>query len=101
MVTATAFDLRETVLSNSAFGPREIEQISRAVAEDYSQFGGLRDAVAELETREDRSPAAHVRLGVCYYLLGRYKLAAETLSSADGGAVAQFYLGKTRFAVSD
>lgn len=101
MATAMGFDLRETVLSNSAFGPREIEQISRAISDDYSHFGSLRDAVAELEAREDRSPAAHVRLGVCYYLLGRYKLAAETLSSADGGAVAQFYLGKTRFAVND
>ncbi len=99
--TATGVDIREIVLSNSAFGPREIESISKAIAEDYSQFSTLRDAVAELEAREDRSPAAHVRLGVCYYLLGRYRLAVETLSSADGGAVAQYYIGKSRFAQSD
>ena len=52
---------------------------SQAIAEDYQQFGMLRDAVAELEAREDRSPAAAVRLGVCYYLLGRYRQAIETL----------------------
>ena len=39
----------------------------------------LREAVAELEASEDRSPAAAVRLGVCYYLLGRYWNAVETL----------------------
>ena len=99
--TAPGVDIREIVLSNSAFGPREIESISRSIAEDYSQFSTLRDAVAELEAREDRSPAAHVRLGVCYFLLGRYRLAVETLSSADGGAVAQYYIGKSRFAQTD
>jgi DNA-directed RNA polymerase subunit alpha len=49
--------------------------------------------------REDRSPAAAVRLGVCYYILGRYPRAVETLSRADGGAVAHFYLGKSYFAL--
>ena len=50
----TTIDMREIVLANSAFGPREIDQISRSIAEDYSQFGILRDAVAELETRARR-----------------------------------------------
>ncbi|ADB18645.1 RNA polymerase alpha subunit domain protein [Pirellula staleyi DSM 6068] len=92
-------DIRDIVLSNSSFGPREITNLSQTIAEDYAQFGVLRDAVGELEVREDRTPAAAVRLGVCYYLLGRYRSAAETLSSADGGAVAHYYLGKTRFAM--
>ena len=39
-----------------------------------------------------------MRLGVCYYLLGRYSAAIETLKAGDGGALAQFYLGKTYFA---
>lgn len=94
-------DIRDIVLSNSGFGPREIAQLIQAIAEEYTQFGALRDAVAELENREERSPAAKVRLGVCYYLLGKFRLAHETLSSADGGALAQFYLGKTRFALGD
>jgi len=101
MAQGTLVDIRDIVLSNSTFGPREITGLSQAVAEDYSQFGVLRDGVAELESREDRTPASAVRLGVCYYLLGRYRLAAETLSAADGGAVAHFYLGKTRFAMGD
>jgi DNA-directed RNA polymerase subunit alpha len=87
------------VLSNSTFGPREIAQLSQAIAEDYSQFGVLRDAVAELEAREDQTPASAVRLGVCQYLLGRYRQALETLRSADGGALAHFYMGKCLFAL--
>ena len=91
--------LREIVLSNSSFGPQEIAQLSQAISADHSQFQVLRDAVGELESREDHSPATVVRLGVCYYLLGRHATAADTLSAADGGAVAQFYLGKSQFAL--
>src|SRR5262245_24983316 len=101
MVTVVHSDLRDIVLSNSTFGPREINQLTNSIADDFNQFSALRDAVAELETREDRSPAAAVRLGVCYFLLGRYRQAQETLSSADGGALAHFYLGKTKFALGD
>jgi DNA-directed RNA polymerase subunit alpha len=101
MVTAVHADFRDIVLSNSSFGPREITQLTQVVGEDYSQFSVLRDAVAELEAREDRSPAAAVRLGVCYYLLGRYRQAQETLANADGGALAHYYLGKSRFALGD
>jgi DNA-directed RNA polymerase subunit alpha len=101
MTTAVAVDFRDIVLSNSSFGPREIAQLQQSIAEDYSQYGVLRDAVNELEAREERTPASKVRLGVCYYLLGRYRQAVETLSSADGGAVAYFYLGKSRFALGD
>lgn len=101
MTTAVAVDFREIVLSNSSFGPREITNLQTAIAEDYSQYGVLRDAVGELEMREERTPASKVRLGVCYYLLGRYRLATETLSSADGGAVAYYYLGKSQFALAN
>ncbi|MCA9120224.1 MAG: tetratricopeptide repeat protein [Planctomycetaceae bacterium] len=98
-VVGSEIDLREIVLSNSSFGPNEIRQLSEAISENYSQFQVLRDAVGELESREERSPATAVRLGVCYYLLGRHTTAAETLAAADGGAVAQFYLGKSHFAL--
>jgi DNA-directed RNA polymerase subunit alpha len=37
-------------------------------------------------------------LGVCYYLLGRFDKALETLSNSDGGALAHFFMGKTYFA---
>ena len=97
MSQAVVFDLKEIVLSNNSFGPSEIGQLQQAICEDFSQFQVLRDSVAELEIREDRSPAVAVRLGVCLYLLGRYDLAIETLASADGGAVAHFYLGKAHY----
>src|SRR4026209_1652175 len=99
MPQAVEVDLKDIVLSNSTFGPKEIERLSRGVADDIAQFAVLRDSVAELEMREDRSPATAVRLGVCYYLLGRHRRAVETLSSSDGGALAKFYLGKSLAAV--
>src|SRR5262245_18033154 len=100
MIQAAATDIRDIVVSNNSFGPREISALMQAVGEDYQQFSVLRDAVAELETREDRTPAAAVRLGVCQYVLGRYRQAIETLRSADGGALAHFYIGKSQFSLS-
>jgi DNA-directed RNA polymerase subunit alpha len=95
---ATA-DLKEIVLSNGSFGPREIGELARTIAEDFNQFHFLREAVAELEGQEG-TPATAVRLGVCYFLLGRYPRAVETLSNADGGALAHFYLGKSQVALN-
>lgn len=99
MATGTTVDIKEIVLSNNSFGPREIEQVVRAISDDYSQFSTLRDAVAELDSREDRAPATSVRLGVCLFLMGRYSRAAEILGSADGGAVALFYQGRAKLAI--
>ena len=98
---AAESDLKHIVLSNSTFGPAEIRQLTQAIASDYGQFTLLRDAVAELEVRDDQTPASAVRLGVCYYLLGRYQRAIETLSNADGGALAKFYLGKSNYALGN
>ncbi len=90
-------DLKGIVLDGSVFGPQEIQQIMAAISADFSNYRVMREAVQELEVR-DPTPASKVRLGVVYYLLGRYRHAAETLSTADGGALAQFYLGRTRAA---
>ena len=92
-------DVKQVVLGGGPFGPQEIKQIVGAIAEDFGQYRTLRDAVAELETREDRSPATSVRLGVCLYLMGRYKRAAQALKAGDGGALAHFYLAKCSFAL--
>jgi DNA-directed RNA polymerase subunit alpha len=95
--TQTAIDLREVVLSNSSFGPVEIDKISRCIAEETKRYATLRDAVNELASREEQTPASAVRLGVCYFLLGRWREAESTLAKADGGALAYYYLGKTKF----
>ena len=92
----TAIDVREVVLSNTSFGPQEIEGIVRAIREDPSRHGLLRDAMNELAMRGEQTPASAVRLGVCYYLMGRYDQAEQTLAQADGGALAHFYLGRTK-----
>ena len=99
MAQGLEFDLRQLVLLNGSFGPREIEQLVDAIASDFSHYRTLRDAVAELEEREEQSPASNVRMGVCFYLLGRYSRAIDVLRRGDGGALARFYLGRAHFAL--
>ncbi len=98
MSQTVEFDLKQTVLLNDTFGPREVRQMQEAIAHDFSQYAVLRDAVGELQSREDHTPASRVRLGVCMYLLGRYYRAIEMLKQADGGAMAHYYLAKCHFA---
>jgi DNA-directed RNA polymerase subunit alpha len=92
-------DVKQLVLSNAAFGPREVKKLAGAIAVDVTAYRTLRDAVGELEAREDNTPASNVRLGVSLFLMGRYNRAIEILNRADGGALAQFYLGKAYFCV--
>src|SRR4051794_11646542 len=99
MVQAVELDVKQIVVSNGPFGPKEIARLSSAIAEDFSQYRAVRDAVAELEVTPDRSPASSVRLGVCYYLLGRYQPAITALKAGDGGALGHFYLGKSSVAL--
>ena len=101
MSQAVEFDLKHVVLANDSFGPREVRQMQEAIGRDFSQYAVLRDAVGELQNREDHTPASRVRLGVCLYLLGRYYRAIEILKQADGGAMAHFYLAKSHFARQD
>ena len=99
MAQGLQVDLKQMVLFNGSFGPREIEQMADAMAGDYASYRTLRGAVAELEAKEDQSPASNVRLGVCLYLLGRYERAVESLRRGDGGALAHFYMAKAFFAL--
>jgi DNA-directed RNA polymerase subunit alpha len=99
MSTVVDSDVKQIVVSTSAFGPREIEQIVAAIADNYARYRDLREAVAELEVQPNRSPATSARLGVCYHLLGRYTDAVETLAHSDGGALTNFYLGKAYLAL--
>lgn len=89
--------LKDILLSNSSFGPKEIDIIADRICNDYSQYPQLREITQELEEQTERTPATSVRLGICQYLLGRYEDAIETLSSADGGALAYFYQGRSNF----
>ncbi|MBS0210403.1 MAG: tetratricopeptide repeat protein [Planctomycetes bacterium] len=93
--------VKSIVLSNSPFGPQDVTQLAQAIASDFSNYRLLNEAVQELEQKGDPSPAGKVRLGICYYLQGRYRLAEDTLVHADSGALAYFYLGKTRYARQD
>ena len=97
MAEALQVDIKEIVLSNSAFGPAEVDRIVEAIRDDYQHFAQLRDALAELEEQGTPSPAKAVRLGVCYYLMGRIARAIDTLKGADGSALAYFYLGRSYF----
>lgn len=97
----TDFDLKQIVLFNGSFGPREIENISAIIGRDFSQFDVLKEAVAELETKDELSPASQVRLGVCLFMIGRNEDARNALKKGDGGALAHFYLAKTHFVDGD
>lgn len=97
MTASTVYDIHEAVVSNHSFGPNDIQQLCRILSDDYNQLGILRDAINELSQSPDRSPAQEVRLGVCQYLVGRFIEARETLSRADGGALAHYYIAKSEF----
>ncbi|MFZ5830034.1 MAG: DNA-directed RNA polymerase subunit alpha C-terminal domain-containing protein [Planctomycetota bacterium] len=98
MVTSADFDIKQVVLFNGTFGPREVNQIADAIRHDAGQQQLLRDAVNELLSREEQTPASNVRLGVCLFLMGRHYRAIEVLRKGDGGALALFYLGKAYLA---
>lgn len=98
MASALAPDVRELVTGTGPFGPSEVHSMLNALGTDSTCHKGLREAVRELESQPERSPATAVRLGVCQYLLGRASDAIETLGNADGGALALFYLALSHVA---
>lgn len=92
MTQTVEVDVKELVLSQGNFGAAEVEQLRQAVGQDFSYMRTLREAVQQLETQADKN--AEAKLGVCSYLLGRYRLATEHLTSASGG-LAKYYLGRS------
>jgi DNA-directed RNA polymerase subunit alpha len=91
--------IKQIVLSTSAFGPRELEEITAAISQNPANHRELREAVQELKAQETRSPAMSARLGVCQHLLGSYSEAIQTLRHSDGGALTNFFLGKAHLAL--
>jgi DNA-directed RNA polymerase subunit alpha len=98
MASAIAPNVRDLVTGTGAFGPAEVRSMLDALGTDAGLHRDLREAVRELESQSDRSPATAVRLGVCQYLLGRCKDAIDTLRAADGGALALFHQGLAHLA---
>ena len=80
MVQAVTVDIREVVLSNQTFGPQDIDKLQRAIEEDFTQAALLRDAVQELQQSPNPSPASMTRLGVCHYLIGKFRDAEASLN---------------------
>jgi DNA-directed RNA polymerase subunit alpha len=99
MAQGLEFDVKQLVVYNGSFGPREIEELEDAIARDFANYRALRSSVADLETEEEQSPARNVRFGVCLFLLGRYARSVEVLKRGDGGALAHFYLAKANYAL--
>jgi len=97
--TVAGTSIKQIALGGGTFGPREMEQMTGMLSDDAMAHRLLREAVGEMEDSEDRSPAAAVRLGVCYFLLGRFGVAIETLKKGDGGALALFYLARSHAAL--
>ena len=97
-VELEVLDLKDLILSNNSFGPADVGEIRTAITENYGHFGELRDAVAEMEIRPDMlSPAGKTKMGVCQFLLGKFKSALTTLRTADGSAMALFYQARCQF----
>jgi len=94
-----AIDIRELVTGTGPFGPTEIRGLTQALGGDGAAHRDLRAAVRELEQMTERSPASSSRLGVCQYLLGRYRESLDTLRSADGGALSLFHQGLAHVAL--
>ena len=94
-----AFNVKDIVLAEGPISQSDVEQLSRAITEDFSRYRALREAVQELELKSDTSPAHKLRLGICYYMLGRFRLAIEALTGAAGGGLGHFYLAKAHFAL--
>ena len=92
-------NVKDMVLSNGSFGPREIKEMVDFISSDTTRVSVLRDSVQEFEQRDTYTPAESVRLGVCQFLLGKYNDALGTLRSADGGALAHFYMARANLAV--
>ncbi|MDR2754909.1 MAG: tetratricopeptide repeat protein [Planctomycetaceae bacterium] len=103
MVTSTLeFDLKQTILFDGPFGPIETERLTHAVSYDFTQFEVLCEAINELEVkelREELSPAGRVRLGISFYLAGKYEHSVAALKKGDSGALALYYLARSFFAL--
>ena len=102
MVVPPDFDVKQTIVMDGSFGPKEAERLALVLSSDVTQSETLRNAIDELEAEDSKnklSPAGRVRLGIAYFLLGHYDSAIASLRKGDGGALALFYIAKSQFAI--
>ncbi|HVA47690.1 MAG TPA: DNA-directed RNA polymerase subunit alpha C-terminal domain-containing protein [Pirellulales bacterium] len=92
-------DLKQMLLSDGQLDAAAVRRMIEALSADATNYRPLREAVQELEKAAEGA-SAKLRLGVGYYLLGRFRLAGQTLAAVQGG-VAKYYLGKSHFALED
>lgn len=90
-------EVKEKILSGGRFTADDVQALIDQVAEDFSQYRAIREAVQELEQRGVEDADARQRLGIANYILGRFAQAAALLDGLDD-PVARFYLGKALFA---
>lgn len=97
-IGAQEFEVKQTVLYDGSFGPREIDRLREEIGRDLKKFDELKEAIGELKSKDEDelSPAAQVKLGVCQFLVGNYAESMAALKKGDGGALAQFYFAKLR-----
>ena len=95
---AEQVDIKQMLLGDGQLDAAAVRRIIDTLSADATNYRPLRESVQELEKAE--GTGAKQRLGIAYYLLGRFRLAAQTLPGVQGG-VAKYYLGKSQFALED
>ena len=98
--TVEVLDIKQVLLSDAALDAATIRRIIDTLASDATHYRAVRESVQELESKSADGAAAKLKLGIGYYLLGRFRLAAQALGGTTGG-VAKYYLGKSLFALEE
>lgn len=98
--TVEALDIKQLLLSDAALDAATVRRIIETLAADATHYRAVRESIQELEAKPADAAAAKLKLGIGYYLLGRFRLATQALSATQGG-VAKYYLGKSAFALED
>ncbi|HWB11963.1 MAG TPA: DNA-directed RNA polymerase subunit alpha C-terminal domain-containing protein [Pirellulales bacterium] len=93
-------DIKPVLLSDAPLDAAGVRGIIDTLASDATHYRAVRESVQELEAKAADTPAMKLKLGIAYYLMGRFRLATQTLGATQGG-VAKYYLGKSAFALED
>src|ERR1700761_7465746 len=78
-------DIKQVLLSDAPLDAAAVRRVIETLASDATHYRAARESVQELETKPADGAAAKLKLGIGYYLLGRFRLAAQTLGETQGG----------------